>query len=145
LGEGCISAGSRVRIATATALAPTTSLVIEKNEIIRVLHQEKEFADRFISYMLKRNIRIEADLVDQLFNSTEKRLARELLLLARYGKEGQPETMVGKISQETLAELVGTTRGRVNFFMNKFRRLGFIHYNGGLQVHSALLNVVLHD
>lgn len=145
MGEGCISAGSRVRIATATALAPTTSLVIEKNEMIRVLHQGKEFADRFISYMLKRNIRIEADLVDQLFNSTEKRLARALLLLARYGKEGQPETMVGKISQETLAELVGTTRGRVNFFMNKFRRLGFIHYNGGLQVHSALLNVVLHD
>jgi CRP-like cAMP-binding protein len=141
LGEGCINEGSRVRIATATALATTTSLVIEKNEMIRVLHEEKDFADRFISYMLKRNVRIEADLVDQLFNSTEKRLARALLLLARYGKEGQPETRVGKISQETLAELVGTTRGRVNFFMNKFRKLGFIHYNGGLQVHSALLNV----
>lgn len=145
LGEGCISAGCRVRLATATALAPTTSLIIEKNEMLRVLHEEKDFADRFIAYMLKRNVRIEADLVDQLFNSTEKRLARALLLLARYGKEGQPETLIGKISQETLAELVGTTRGRVNFFMNKFRKLGFIHYNGGLQVHSALLNVVLHD
>jgi CRP-like cAMP-binding protein len=113
--------------------------------MIRVLHEHKEFADRFISYTLKRNVRIEADLVNQLFNSTEKRLARALLLLARYGKEGKPEPIVGKISQETLAELVGTTRSRVNVFMNKFRELGFIHYNGGLQVHSSLLNVVLHD
>jgi CRP/FNR family cyclic AMP-dependent transcriptional regulator len=145
LGEGCISSGAPVRMATATTMAPTTAVKIEKDEMIRVLHEEKEFADRFIAYMLKRNVRIEADLVDQLFNSSEKRLARALLLLARYGKEGQPETIVGKISQETLAELVGTTRSRVNVFMNKFRELGFIHYNGGLQVHSSLLNVVLHD
>ena len=145
LGEGCISNGSPVRMATATAVAPTTALVIEKKEMIRVLHEEKEFADRFISYMLKRNVKIEADLVDQLFNSSEKRLARALLMLARYGREGQPEKVISKISQETLAELVGTTRSRVNFFMNKFRKLGFIHYNGGLQVHSSLLNVVLHD
>jgi CRP-like cAMP-binding protein len=145
LGEGCISSGSPVRLATATAIKPTTALVIQKKEMIRVLHEEKEFANRFISFMLKRNVKIEADLVDQLFNSSEKRLARALLLLARYGKEGQPETMIAKISQETLAELVGTTRSRVNFFMNKFRKLGFIHYNGGLQVHSSLLNVVLHD
>ena len=145
LGEGCISNGSSMRMATATAMAPTTALEIKKDEMIRVLHEQKEFADRFISYMLKRNVRIEADLVDQLFNSSEKRLARALLLLARYGKEGQPEKIIGKISQETLAELVGTTRSRVNVFMNKFRELGFIHYNGGLQVHSSLLNVVLHN
>ncbi len=145
LGEGCISGGSLVRIATATAMSCTTALVMEKNEMIRVLHEEKEFAHSFISYMLKRNVRIEADLVDQLFNSSEKRLARALLLLARYGKEGQPDTIVAKISQETLAELVGTTRSRVNMFMNKFRKLGFIHYNGGLQVHSSLLNILLHD
>jgi CRP/FNR family cyclic AMP-dependent transcriptional regulator len=145
LGEGCISSGAPVRMAAATTMAPTTTLEITKGEMIRVLHEQKEFADRFISYMLKRNVRIEADLVDQLFNSIEKRLARALLLLARYGKEGQPEPIVGKISQETLAELVGTTRSRVNVFMNKFRDLGFIHYNGGLQVHSSLINVVLHD
>ena len=145
LGEGCISNGSSVRMATATTMAPTTAVKIKKDEMIRILHEQKEFADHFISYMLKRNVRIEADLVDQLFNSTEKRLARALLLLARYGKEGQPEPIIGKISQETLAELVGTTRSRVNVFMNKFRELGFIHYNGGLQVHSSLLNVVLHD
>jgi CRP/FNR family transcriptional regulator, cyclic AMP receptor protein len=145
LGEGCISSGAPVRMATATTMAPTTAVEIKKDEMIRVLHEQQDFADRFISYMLKRNVRIEADLVDQLFNSIEKRLARALLLLARYGKEGQPEPIVGKISQETLAELVGTTRSRVNVFMNKFRDLGFIHYNGGLQVHSSLLNVVLHD
>ena len=145
LGEGCISGGSPVRLATATAMAPTTALVIEKKEMIRVLHEEKEFADRFISFMLKRNVKIEADLIDQLFNSSEERLARALLMLAHYGKEGQPETIIAKISQETLAELVGTTRSRINFFMNKFRKLGFIHYNGGLQVHGSLLNVVLHD
>ena len=110
--------------------------------MMRVLHEQPEFAEKFIHYMLERNIKIEADLVDQLFNSSEKRLARALLILARYGKEGEPETLVAKISQETLAELVGTTRSRVNFFMNKFRKLGFIHYNGGLQVHSSLLNVV---
>jgi CRP/FNR family cyclic AMP-dependent transcriptional regulator len=145
LGEGCISGGSPVRLATATAMAGTSALAIEKREMIRVLREEKDFADHFLNYMLKRNVRIEADLVDQLFNSSEKRLARALLLLARYGKEGQPDTIIAKIPQETLADLVGTTRSRVNFFMNKFRKLGFIHYNGGLQVHSSLLNVVLHD
>jgi CRP/FNR family transcriptional regulator, cyclic AMP receptor protein len=144
LGEGCII-GNPVRMATATAMAPLNAMIIEKKEMMRVLHDEQEFAGKFITYMLERNLKTEADLVDQLFNSSEKRLARALLILARYGKEGAPETMVAKISQETLAELVGTTRSRVNFFMNKFRKLGFIHYNGGLQVHSSLLNVVLHD
>jgi CRP-like cAMP-binding protein len=144
LGEGCII-GNPVRMATATAMVAVEATLIEKKEIMRVLHDEQEFAGKFIHYMLERNIKIEADLVDQLFNSSEKRLARALLILARYGKEGEPETLVAKISQETLAELVGTTRSRVNFFMNKFRKLGFIHYNGGLQVHSSLLNVVLHD
>lgn len=112
---------------------------------MRVLNAEPQFAGNFIRYMLQRNIKIEADLVDQLFNSSEKRLARALLILARYGKDGEPETVVAKISQETLADMVGTTRSRVSYFMNKFRNLGFIHYNGGLQVHSSLLNVVLHD
>jgi CRP/FNR family cyclic AMP-dependent transcriptional regulator len=144
LGEGCII-GNPVRMATATAMTLLEATLIEKKEMMRVLHDEQEFAGKFIHYMLERNIKIEADLVEQLFNSSEKRLARALLILARYGKEGEPETLVAKISQETLAELVGTTRGRVNFFMNKFRKLGFIHYNGGLQVHSSLLNVVLHD
>jgi CRP/FNR family transcriptional regulator, cyclic AMP receptor protein len=144
LGEGCII-GNPVRLTTATAIAPMNAMSIERQEMMRVLHDEQEFAGKFISYMLERNIKIEADLVDQLFNSSEKRLARALLILARYGKEGEPETIVAKISQETLAELVGTTRSRVNFFMNKFRKLGFIRYNGGLQVHSSLLNVVLHD
>jgi CRP-like cAMP-binding protein len=132
-------------MSTATALAPLSATIIDRKEILRVLHDEPEFAEKFINYMLERNIKIEADLVDQLFNSSEKRLARALLILARYGKKGEPETVVAKISQETLAELVGTTRSRVNFFMNKFRKLGFIHYNGGLKVHSSLLNVVLHD
>jgi CRP/FNR family cyclic AMP-dependent transcriptional regulator len=144
IGEGCII-GNPVRMATATALAAISATVIEKKEILRVLHVYPAFAEKFIQYMLERNIKIEADLVDQLFNSSEKRLARALLILARYGKAGRPDTMVAKISQETLAELVGTTRSRVNYFMNKFRKLGFIHYNGGLQVHSSLLNVVLHD
>ena len=132
-------------MATATAIAPLSAMSIQKKEMMRVLHDEQEFSGKFINYMLERNLKIEADLVDQLFNSSEKRLARALLILARYGKEGAPERMLAKISQETLAELVGTTRSRVNFFMNKFRKLGFIHYNGGLQVHSSLLNVVLHD
>jgi CRP/FNR family cyclic AMP-dependent transcriptional regulator len=145
VGESCISNGSPVRITSAAAIKPTTALVIQKKEMFRALHEEKEFADRFIAYMLKRNLKVESDLVDQLFNSTEKRLARALLLLAQYGKDGRPETTVGNISQETLAELVGTTRSRVNFFMNNFRKLGFIHYNGGMQIHSSLLNVVLHD
>jgi CRP-like cAMP-binding protein len=127
-------------------ITPATLLVIEKDEMIRVLHAEHAFSDRFVSYMLSRNIRIEEDLIDQLFNSSEKRLARTLLLLARYGKEPQPEKMLPKVSQEMLAEMIGTTRPRVNFFMNKFRKLGFIQYNnGGLQVHSSLLSVVLHE
>ena len=143
-GEGCL-AGQNVRMGTATAITPTTLLVIEKQEMIRVLHAEHAFSDRFVSYMLSRNIRIEEDLVDQLFNSSEKRLARTLLLLARYGKTNQPEKVIATISQETLAEMIGTTRGRVNFFMNKFKKLGFIKYNGGLHVDSSLLSVVLHE
>jgi CRP-like cAMP-binding protein len=143
-GEGCL-AGQPTRIGTATAIAPTTALVIEKSEMIRVLHSEHEFSDRFISFMLARNIRIEEDLVDQLFNSSEKRLARTLLLLARYGKEDKLQRVLPKVSQEMLAEMVGTTRSRVNFFMNKFRKLGFIKYNGGLQIDNSLLSVVLHE
>ena len=143
-GEGCL-AGQTLRIGTATAITPTTALVIEKNEMIRVLHDEHEFSDRFIAYMLTRNIRIEADLVDQLFNSTEKRLARALLLLARYGKEDQPQYILPTVSQETLAQTIGTTRSRVNFFMNKFKKLGFINYKSGLQINSSLMSVVLHD
>jgi CRP/FNR family cyclic AMP-dependent transcriptional regulator len=145
LGEGCII-GNPVRMATATAIAPLNAMSIQKKEMMRVLHDEQEFAGKFITYMLERNLKTEADLVDQLINSSEKRLARALLILARYGKEGEPEMIATKISQETLAELVGTTRSRVNFFMNKFRKLGFIQYNGGgMQVHRSLLNVVLHD
>jgi CRP-like cAMP-binding protein len=132
-------------MATAAAIAPTTVLVIEKNEMIRVLHQEHEFSDRFIVYMLARNIRVEEDLIDQLFNSTEKRLARSLLLLARYGAQNQPQKVLAKVSQETLAEMIGTTRSRVNFFMNKFRKLGFIKYNGEIHINNSLLSVVLHD
>ena len=134
---------------TATAVGPVTVLVIENNEMSRVLHTESVFSDRFITYMLRRNIRTEEDLIDQLFNSCEKRLARTLLLLARFGKEDQPHKMLPKIPQETLAEMVGTTRSRMNFFMNRFRKLGLIDYAGGavggLKVHSSLLNVVLHD
>jgi CRP/FNR family cyclic AMP-dependent transcriptional regulator len=143
-GEGCL-AGQPIRIGSATAVAATTVLVIEKKEMIRVLHAEHAFSDRFISYMLSRNIRVEEDLVDQLFNSSEKRLARTLLLLARYGKEDKPQKMVPKVSQEMLAEMVGTTRSRVNFFMNKFKKLGFVKYNGGLHINTSLLSVVLHD
>jgi CRP-like cAMP-binding protein len=143
-GEGCL-AGQPLRIATATAVIATTVMSIEKKEMSRVLHAEHEFSDRFIAHMLSRNIRVEEDLVDQLFNSTEKRLARTLLLLARYGKEDEPEKVLPKISQEVLAEMVGTTRSRVNFFMNKFRRLGLIKYNGALEVNSSLLSVVLHE
>ena len=143
-GEGCL-AGQPLRIGTANAITPTTVMMIEKKEMIRVLHHEHEFSDRFITYMLARNIRIEEDLVDQLFNSSEKRLARTLLLLARYGKEDKPQRVLPKIPQEMLAEMVGTTRSRVNFFMNKFRKLGFIKYNGGLQINTSLLSVVLHD
>jgi CRP-like cAMP-binding protein len=145
LGEGGM-AGQSVRMGTATAVGPTRLLVIEKNEMIHVLHAEHAFSDRFVSYMLARNIRVEEDLVDQLFNSSEKRLARTLLLLARYGKEDQPEGLIPKVSQETLADMIGTTRSRVNFFMNKFRKLGFIQYNNdGCQVHKSLLSVVLHE
>jgi CRP/FNR family transcriptional regulator, cyclic AMP receptor protein len=144
LGEGSL-VGQIVCMATATAIAPTTVLLIEKNEMIRVLHSEHEFSDRFIAYMLARNIRVEADLIDQLFNSSEKRLARTLLLLARYGLPGQVEKVLPKVSQETLAEMVGTTRSRVNFFMNKFRKLGFIQYDGEIQINDSLLSVVLHD
>jgi CRP-like cAMP-binding protein len=138
-------AGQPVRMGTATAITPTTLLVIEKKEMIRVLHSEHAFSDRFVAYMLTRNIRIEQDLVDQLFNSSEKRLARTLLLLAQYGKQDQPQKMIPKISQETLAEMIGTTRSRVNFFMNKFKKLGFIKYNGGLHIDPSLLSVVLHE
>src|SRR5579863_3554158 len=143
-GEGCL-AGQPVRMGSATTITDCALLKIDKKAIIGALHQGHAFADLFVAYLLARNIRYEADLVDQLFNSSEKRLARILLLLARFGKEGIPETIVPNITQETLAEMVGTTRSRVNFFMNKFRKLGFIHYNGGLQVHNSLLNVVLHD
>jgi CRP/FNR family cyclic AMP-dependent transcriptional regulator len=143
-GEGCM-AGQTVRMATATALAPTTLLVIDKNEMLRVLHEEHELSDRFINYMLAHNIRVEEDLVDQLFNSSEKRLARTLLLLARYGKQDQPDRSLPQVSQETLAEMIGTTRSRVNFFMNKFRKLGFIEYNGRIKVNKSLLTVVLHE
>jgi len=144
LGEACLM-GQLVRVASATAIVPSAVLRIEKGEMLRVLQKERALSGFFISYLLSRNLRIEEDLVDQLFNSTEKRLARTLLLLARYGKEGNPETVVPEIDQETLAEMIGVTRERVNFFMNKFRKLGFIEYNGGLQIHSSLLNVVLHE
>lgn len=143
-GEGCLS-GQPVRIGAATAATAATVLVIEKDEMIRVLHTEHEFSDRFISYMLTRNIRVEADLVDQLFNSTEKRLARALLMLAQYGKNDQPQKILTKVSQETLAKTIGTTRSRVNLFMNKFKKLGFIKDDDGLQINSSLLSVVLHD
>jgi CRP/FNR family transcriptional regulator, cyclic AMP receptor protein len=144
-GEGCLGGQSRC-MATATAIAPTTVLVIDKNEMIRVLHKEHEFSDRFITYMLARNIRVEEDLIDQLFNSSEKRLARTLLLLARYGAPGDPRKSLPKVSQETLAEMIGTTRSRVNFFMSKFRKMGFIHYTKGkIHIDNSLLGVVLHD
>ena len=142
-GEGCL-AGQPRRMATAHVLTPCTALVVEKAEMLRMLHAQPALADRFLSHMLARNIRIEEDLIDQLFNSSEKRLARALLLLARYGSDDKP-LRLPKLSQETLAEMVGTTRSRINFFMNKFRDLGFIEYNGDLKVNSSLLTVVLHD
>ena len=144
LGEGAL-AGQRVRIGTATAVSTTTALVVPKKQMVQLLHDQPDFSNRFIEFMLSRNIRIEEDLVDQLFNSSEKRLARTLLLLARYSMADQPQGILPKLSQETLAEMIGTTRSRVNFFMNKFRKLGFIEYNGGLKINSALLSVVLHD
>jgi CRP/FNR family transcriptional regulator, cyclic AMP receptor protein len=144
LGEGTL-AGQPRRMASAKAVTPATVLVIDKKEMFRVLHAEHALSDRFITYMLERNLRTEGDLIDQLFNSSEKRLVRALLLLARYGKEDKPERVIPKISQETLAEMVGTTRSRVNFFMNRFRKMGYIKYNGTLEINSALLSVVLHD
>jgi CRP/FNR family cyclic AMP-dependent transcriptional regulator len=143
-GEGCL-AGQSIRMGTATALTDCKVMRIGNKEMILALHRERTLSDMFTAYLLGRNIRYEEDLVDQLFNSSEKRLARILLLLAHFGKEGRPEKVIPKITQETLAEMVGTTRSRVNFFMNRFRKLGFISYNGELEVHSSLLNVVLHD
>ena len=143
-GEGCL-AGQPLRMATATAIAETTVLIVEKRRMLQLLHDQSGFSDRFITHMLARNIRIEEDLVDQLFNSSEKRLARTLLLLARYGKQDKPHRVLPKVSQEVLAEMVGTTRSRVNFFMNKFRNMGFIDYNGGIKINNSLLSVVLHD
>jgi CRP-like cAMP-binding protein len=143
-GEGCLAA-QPLRMSTAMAIEPASIVRVDKGTMVRSLHREQEFAELFIAYLLARNVRIEEDLVDQLFNSSEKRLARILLLLAHFGKESRPETVIPKISQETLAAMVGTTRSRVSFFMNRFRKLGFIHYNGGLAVHSALLTVLLRD
>ncbi len=143
-GEGCM-AGQTLRMGTATAVTPTTLLEMQKEELLRVLHAEHELSDHFIAYMLAHNIRVEEDLIDQLFNSSEKRLARTLLLLARYGQKEQPDSVLPRVSQETLASMVGTTRSRVNFFMNKFRKLGFIEYNGKIRVNKSLLTVVLHE
>ena len=143
-GEGCL-AGQVQRIATVTAMTDCVIMRLEKAAVVDVIHREPAFSEMFIAHLLGRTIRVEADLVDQLFNSSEKRLARLLLLLANFGKEGKPEPIIAKISQETLAEMIGTTRSRVSFFMNKFRKLGFIDYNGGIHVHSSLLNVVLHE
>ena len=144
VGEGCLG-GQALRIATVVALAESTIVRLEKAVVVRVIQEEPSFAEMFIAHLLSRAIRVESDLVDQLFNSSEKRLARLLLLLANFGKEGKPETVIAKISQETLAEMIGTTRSRVSFFMNKFRKLGLINYNGVIEVHSSLLNVVLHE
>ena len=143
-GEGCLAA-QPLRMSTASAIQASSIVRVGKSTMVRLLHQEPEFAELFTAYLLSRNVRIEEDLVDQLFNSSEKRLARVLLLLAHFGKESRPESVIPKVSQETLAAMVGTTRSRVSYFMNRFRKLGFIHYNGGLQVHSALLTVVLRD
>jgi CRP/FNR family transcriptional regulator, cyclic AMP receptor protein len=143
-GEGCL-AGQAVRMATAVAMTDSTIVRIEKAAMVQALHDRIEFSEKFMAYLLARNVRVEEDLVDQLFNSSEKRLARILLLLANFGKEGRPEPVLANISQETLAEMIGTTRSRVSFFMNKFRKLGFIDYNGHLNIHSSLLNVVLYD
>jgi CRP/FNR family cyclic AMP-dependent transcriptional regulator len=146
LGEGCLT-GQPLRLCSATAMTDCTVMRIDKKSMVELLHRQRAFSELFVAYLLTRNIRYEEDLVDQLFNSSEKRLARILLLLAHFGKDGKPETLIPKMSQETLAEMVGTTRSRVSFFMNRFRKLGFIDYHAGddLQVHSSLLNVVLHD
>jgi CRP-like cAMP-binding protein len=143
-GEGCLS-GQPLRLATATATTDCVITRLDKATVVRVLHDEPKFSEMFLTYILARNARVEGDLVDQLFNSSEKRLARLLLLMANFGKEGRPEPVIAKVSQETLAEMVGTTRSRVSFFMNKFRKLGFIEYNGELKIHNSLLNMVLHD
>ena len=143
-GEGCL-AGQQLRMATASAIEECKIMRLEKAVMVRFLHDEPEFSEKFMSHLLARNIRVEADLVDQLFNSSEKRLARLLLILAKYGKEGKPEPIIPRISQETLAEMIGTTRSRVNFFMNRFRKMGLIDYNGHMEIHSSLLDVVLHD
>ncbi len=143
-GEGCLT-GQPLRLATAAPMTECEIMRVEKAAMIRVLHEEPSFSEMFVSYLLTRTIRVEADLVDQLFNSSEKRLARALLLLANFGKDGRPEPIIAKVSQETLAEMIGTTRSRVSFFMNKFRKLGLINYNGHIEIHSSLLNVVLHE
>ena len=145
VGEESIAAVVGLRMATATAITACTALKIERQEMIRVMHEEHSFSDLFLSFLLARSMRTQADLVDQLFNSSEKRLARILLLMAEFGKPGEPETLIPQITQETLAEMIGTTRSRVSFFMNRFRKLGFIAYNGRIQVHKTLLNVILHD
>jgi CRP-like cAMP-binding protein len=145
VGEESMAGTPGLRMSTATAIAPCTALKIERAEMIRVMHEEHTFSDLFLKFLLERCMRAQADLVDQLFNSSEKRLARILLLMAEFGKPGEPETLIPKVSQETLAEMIGTTRSRVSFFMNRFRKLGFIEYNGGIKVHKSLLNVVLHD
>ena len=145
LGEGCIAADQPLRTVTATAISDSSILTIQRKEILRVLHEEHDFSDLFVAYLVDRHSRTQSDLVDQLFNSSEKRLARALLILARFGKKDRTETVIPEINQATLAEMVGTTRSRVNFFMNRFRKLGFIDYNGELEVHSSLLSVVLHD
>jgi CRP-like cAMP-binding protein len=145
VGEEALAAVAGLRLATATAVTNCTALKIMKEEMIRVMHEEHAFSDLFLTFLLARSMRIQADLVDQLFNSSEKRLARILLLMAEFGKPGEPETLIPKITQETLAEMIGTTRSRVSFFMNRFRKLGFIDYNGRIRVHKSLLNVVLHD
>jgi CRP/FNR family transcriptional regulator, cyclic AMP receptor protein len=145
IGEESVAGVPGLRMATATAITPCTALRIERSEMIRVLHEEHEFSDLFMRFLLARTMRVQADLIDQLFNSSEKRLARILLLMAEFGKPGEPEPLIPPITQETLAEMIGTTRSRVSFFMNRFRKLGFIEYNGRIQVHKSLLNVVLHD
>ena len=145
VGEESIAGAVGLRLATATAITACTALKIERGEMLRVLHEEHAFSDLFLKFLLARSMRTQADLVDQLFNSSEKRLARILLLMAEFGKPGEPETLIPKITQETLAEMIGTTRSRVSFFMNRFRKLGFIEYNGRVRVHKSLLNVILHD
>jgi CRP/FNR family transcriptional regulator, cyclic AMP receptor protein len=145
VGEEALSGAAELRLATATAITGCTALKIKRDEMIRVMHEEHTFSDMFLRFLLDRTMRVQADLVDQLFNSSEKRLARILLLMAEFGKPGEPEQYIPKISQETLAEMIGTTRSRVSFFMNRFRKLGFIEYNGRIKVHKSLLNVILHD